>query len=116
MQSERLVRGKKVRCVLAHDHVLLRQGLRRLLEDEPDFEVVAEAGTAAEALRKVAEHRPDVVISDAGIFGREADQAERCWSSSAIEPSNLASCLWTSITSSAAPDEALIERICAHQR
>jgi DNA-binding NarL/FixJ family response regulator len=54
--------------VLAHDHVLLRQGLRRLLEDEPDLEVVSEAGNAAECLRKVYEYRPDVVIADAGTF------------------------------------------------
>jgi DNA-binding NarL/FixJ family response regulator len=69
--------GKKIRCVLAHDHVLLRQGLRRLLEDEPDMEVVAEAGNAAEALQRVFEHRPEVVIAAAGIFGCAADQAER---------------------------------------
>lgn len=69
--------GKKIRCVLAHDHVLLRQGLRRLLEDEPDLQIVAEAGNAAEALQRVFEHRPEVVIADANIFGCTADQVER---------------------------------------
>ena len=69
--------GRKIRCVVAHDHVLLRQGLRRLLEDEPDMEVVAEAGNAAEALQRVFEHRPEVVIADADIFGCAADQAQR---------------------------------------
>jgi two-component system, NarL family, response regulator NreC len=68
---------KKIRCVLLHDHVLLRQGLRRLLEDEPDMEIVAEAGDAAEGLHRVFELRPDVVIADAGIFGCEALLAER---------------------------------------
>jgi len=48
-----------------------------LLEDEPEMEVVAEAGNAAEALRKVFEYRPDVVIADRDIFGCAADQAER---------------------------------------
>ncbi|MGA2099692.1 MAG: response regulator transcription factor [Candidatus Sulfotelmatobacter sp.] len=67
----------KIRCVLAHDHVLLRQGLRRLLEDEPDIEVVAEAGNAAEALRTVFEHRPQVVITDVHIFECEPDQSEQ---------------------------------------
>jgi DNA-binding NarL/FixJ family response regulator len=62
---------------LAHDHVLLRQGLRRLLDDEPGMEVVAEAGNAAEALQRVFEHRPEVVIADADIFGCAADQVER---------------------------------------
>ncbi len=68
---------ERIRCVVAHDHVLLRQGLRRLLEDEPDLEVVAEAGNAAEALQRVFEHRPGVVIAGAGIFECGADQVER---------------------------------------
>ncbi|MGA8619433.1 MAG: response regulator transcription factor [Candidatus Sulfotelmatobacter sp.] len=68
----------KIRCVLAHDHVLLRQGLRRLLEDEPDIDVVSEAGNAAECLRKVYEFRPDVVVADAGTFGLPVSEAELC--------------------------------------
>lgn len=66
----------KIRCVLAHDHVLFREGLRRLLEDEPDIEVVSEAGNAAECLRKVYEFRPDVVVADDGTFGLSASDAE----------------------------------------
>jgi DNA-binding NarL/FixJ family response regulator len=79
MHSQRAgnVGSNKIRCVLAQDHVLLRQGLRRLLEDQPDIEVVADAGNAAEAIQRVFEHRPDVVIADASIFGCSADQAER---------------------------------------
>ncbi|MFZ0137659.1 MAG: response regulator transcription factor [Candidatus Sulfotelmatobacter sp.] len=68
--------GKKIRCLLAHDHVLLRQGLRRLLEDEPDIDVVGEAGNAAECLRKVYELRPDALVADAGTFGLPAAEAE----------------------------------------
>jgi DNA-binding NarL/FixJ family response regulator len=68
--------GRKIRCVLMHDHVLLRQGLRRLLEDEPDIDVVGEAGNAAECLRKVYELRPDVLVADAGTFGLPAAEAE----------------------------------------
>ncbi|MGA9307061.1 MAG: response regulator transcription factor [Candidatus Sulfotelmatobacter sp.] len=68
--------GSKIRCLLAHDHVLLRQGLRRLLEDEPDIDVVGEAGNAAECLRKVYELRPDVLVADAGTFGLAATEAE----------------------------------------
>ncbi len=67
----------KIRCALVHDHVLLREGLRRLLEDEPDMKVVAEAGNAAEALRTVFEHRPQVVITDVHIFECEPDQSEQ---------------------------------------
>lgn len=76
-QQEGNVGRNKIRCVLAHDHVLLRQGLRRLLEDQPDIEVVAEAGNAAEAIQRVFEHRPQVVIADASIFGCEPEQAQR---------------------------------------
>jgi len=67
---------KEIRCLLVHDHVLLRQGLRRLLEDEADMEVVAEAGSGAEALEKVLEHRPAVVIAGAHMFECAADQTE----------------------------------------
>jgi two-component system response regulator NreC len=77
IQREGIFGNQKIRCVLAHDHVLLRQGLRRLLEDESDMDVVAEAGNAAEALQRVFEHRPAVVIVDAAIFGCAADQARR---------------------------------------
>jgi len=70
--------SKRIRCVLVHDHVLLRQGLRRLLDDEPDIEVVSEAGNAAECLRKVYELRPDVVVADAEAFGLSAPEAELC--------------------------------------
>ena len=68
---------KNIRCVIAHDHVLLRQGLRRLLEDEPDIAVVAEAGNAAEALRRVFEHHPEVVIAAAHMFKCDPENSER---------------------------------------
>jgi len=73
---EELFGGKEIRCLLVHDHVLLRQGLRRLLDDEPDMEVVAEAGNAAEALRRAFDYRPEIVITDAHIFECAADQIE----------------------------------------
>ena len=76
-QHEEIFGNKGIRCLLVHDHVLLRQGLRRLLEDEPDISVVAEAGNAAEALQRVYEHRPEVVITDAHIFECAPDQTER---------------------------------------
>jgi len=54
----------------------LRQGLRRLLEDEPDIDVVSEAGNAAECLRKVYELQPDVLVADTETFGLPAAEAE----------------------------------------
>jgi DNA-binding NarL/FixJ family response regulator len=76
-KREEMTGNRKIRCLLVHDHVLLRQGLRRLLADEPDMEVVAEAGNAAEALRKIFEFRPEIVITGAHIFECAPDQIEK---------------------------------------
>jgi two-component system, NarL family, response regulator LiaR len=53
-----------IRIVLADDHVLLRQCLRALLEEEPDLEVVGEANTGHEAVDVVRRKQPDVVLMD----------------------------------------------------
>jgi len=63
----------RIRCLVAHDHALLRQGVRRLLEDEPDLEVIGEACTISELLHGIDAHRPDVVLLDAGMRGCSAD-------------------------------------------
>lgn len=55
--------------VLADDHVVVRSALRILLESEPGFEVVAEAGTADDAVRYVMGHRPNVLILDLNMPG-----------------------------------------------
>jgi DNA-binding NarL/FixJ family response regulator len=68
--------NNRIRCVLVHDHVLLRQGLRSLLDSEDDLAVVAEAGNAAEALQRVCESQPEVVIADAATMGLPAGDAE----------------------------------------
>ena len=72
-----ILADREIRCLLVHDHVLLRQGLRRLLEDESDIHVVAEAANAAEALQTVFEHRPEIVIADPHIFDCAPDQTEQ---------------------------------------
>lgn len=53
-----------VRLLLADDHPAFRAGLRAHLDREPDLEVVAEAGTGAEALALVRQHAPDVLVLD----------------------------------------------------
>lgn len=55
--------------VIADDHVVVRSGLRLLLEAEPDFEVTAEAGDVAGALRSVLAHRPHVLVLDLNMPG-----------------------------------------------
>ena len=59
----------RIRCLIVDGHALVRHGMRRLLEDEPDIEVVEEAGNANEALQKLGLHQPDVVLMDTGIPG-----------------------------------------------
>jgi two-component system, NarL family, response regulator DevR len=54
----------KIRVFLLDDHELVRRGLRDFLSDEQDFEVVGEAGTAAEALEKLGAAAPNVAILD----------------------------------------------------
>ncbi len=53
-----------IRLVLADDHVVLRQGLRALLEDESDMEVVGEADNGCEAVDLVLQTEPDVLLID----------------------------------------------------
>jgi two-component system response regulator NreC len=57
------------KVLLADDHVVVRRGLRLLLDAEPDLTVVAEAGDVPEALRKVAAHRPGVLVLDLNMPG-----------------------------------------------
>ena len=68
---------KRIRCVIADDHILLRDGVRRLLEDAPDFAVVGEAADASEALKLVIEHHPDLVLLDISMPGMSSFEAAR---------------------------------------
>ena len=60
---------EKVTIVLADDHELVRNGIRLVLEAEPDFEVVAEAGDADAAARYVLGHKPSVLVLDLSMPG-----------------------------------------------
>lgn len=53
-----------LKLMLVDDHEVVRMGLRMLLEQVPDVEIVAEAGSAEEAVRLCGLHQPDVVIMD----------------------------------------------------
>jgi two-component system response regulator NreC len=67
-----------IRLLLVDDHAVVRSGLRMLLENEPEMEIVGEAGTAHEAIERVAALAPDVVLMDIGLpdlSGIEATQA-----------------------------------------
>jgi DNA-binding NarL/FixJ family response regulator len=56
-----------VRILLADDHTVVRQGLRKVLEERSDWEVVAEAGDGREAVRQAEELKPDVAIVDVAM-------------------------------------------------
>jgi DNA-binding NarL/FixJ family response regulator len=53
--------------VLGDDHTLVRQGLRKILEEKREWEVVAEAGDGREAVRQALALRPDVMVLDIGM-------------------------------------------------
>ncbi|PYR95004.1 MAG: DNA-binding response regulator [Acidobacteria bacterium] len=56
--------AKRIRVLLADDHALVRQGFRRILEDEPDIVVAGEASGGAEAIELERSLSPDVVVMD----------------------------------------------------
>jgi len=57
----------KLRILLGDDHTLLRQGLRKILQERPDWEVVAEAGDGRDAVRQALAVQPDIAILDIGM-------------------------------------------------
>ena len=59
----------KIRILVADDHTLIRRGIVSLLNAQPDMEVVAEAGDGQEAIQKVSQTPPDIVIMDIGMPG-----------------------------------------------
>jgi DNA-binding NarL/FixJ family response regulator len=64
-----------LRVLLVDDHALVRAGMRSLLQDLPDIEVVAEAGDGAEALAAAERERPDVVLMDIAMKGMNGLEA-----------------------------------------
>ena len=56
-----------LRILLADDHTLVRQGLRKVLEERPEWQVVAEAGDGRDAVRLAEQHKPDVAVLDVAM-------------------------------------------------
>jgi two-component system response regulator DevR len=61
--------NKHLRIIIVDDHEVVRLGLRALLEKQPGFTVVDEAGNAKEAVQKALQHRPEVVVLDIRLPG-----------------------------------------------
>ncbi len=67
----------KIKLLLADDHAVLRAGLKALLNAEPDMLVVAEAADGEEAIRKIQESAPDIVLMDITMPGMGGLEATR---------------------------------------
>ena len=61
--------GPRVRVILADDHTLVRAGIRRILESQPEFEVVAEAADGVAALAAIDRYGADVLVLDLSLPG-----------------------------------------------
>lgn len=66
-----------MRILIADDHVIVREGLRTLLEAQPDIEVVGEAKDGEEAVSKTKETQPDIVLMDITMPGMNGLEATR---------------------------------------
>lgn len=70
-------RATKLRLALADDHTMMRSGLRLLLEREPDFSIVGEAGDGRQAIEIVETQSPDIVIMDVAMPNLNGIEAAR---------------------------------------
>jgi two-component system response regulator NreC len=66
-----------ISLILVDDHEVVRSGLRMLLASDSEMEILAEAGSAAEALDAVKEHKPEVVLMDIGLPDMSGIEATR---------------------------------------
>ena len=74
-ESDEESAAARIKIVLADDHPVVRRGLRMLLDDETDFEVVAEAGDVEEARHYVRGHHPNVLVLDLNMPGGSSLEA-----------------------------------------
>ena len=96
----------KLRLLLVDDHEVVRIGLRALLNRSPDFEVVDEAVSGQEAIRKALMHRPDIVVMDVRLAGMNGIEACREITESAPDVKVI-------ILTSYGDDDTLFEAIAA---
>ena len=106
MSDSEMTTTGTVRVLLVDDHEVVRQGLRTLFEAHDDLEVVAEAGTAAEAVTRAHTFEPDVVVLDVRL--PDGSGVEACRDIRARRP-DTAVLMLTSFSD----DEALFDSIMA---
>jgi two-component system, NarL family, response regulator NreC len=67
----------RVSLLVADDHPIVRTGLRKILEDEPDWQIIAEAGDGRQAVKLAVELKPDIAVLDVGMPGLNGIEATR---------------------------------------
>lgn len=77
---------RRIRLLLVDDQALVRAGVRRVLDADSEFDVVAEAGDADDALARVREHACDVVVLDLNMPGRDGFEVLRAIRASGATP------------------------------
>lgn len=77
MNRDEEQRLRKIRILIADDHAFVREGTRRILEQEPDLEVVAEAGDGEETVKLASKLKPDVAIIDVAMPKVDGIEATR---------------------------------------
>ena len=69
--------GEKIKLLIADDHAILRHGLRRILESQPDMSVVGEAATGMDAVKRAKQLKPDIVIMDVSMPEQDGIESTR---------------------------------------
>lgn len=69
--------GRRLRVLVVDDHRMVREGLVRMIDEAPDFEVVAQAGDGVEAVELAADYRPDVITMDVTMPRLDGVEATR---------------------------------------
>ncbi len=69
--------ANKLTVLLVDDHALVRRGFRRMLEDEPTFQIVGEASDGLEAVKMAQELRPDAIVMDCALPQMNGIEASR---------------------------------------
>jgi len=100
--------GRKIQVFLLDDHEIVRRGVGDLVNAEPDMEVIAEAGTAKEAIAAVERYSPDVAVLDVRLGDGNGNGIEVCREIRSLHPE--VACL---ILTSFADDHALVDAAMA---
>ena len=100
--------GRTIQVFLLDDHEIVRRGVGDLVNSEPDMEVIAEAGTAKDAISAVERYQPDVAVLDVRLGDGNGNGIEVCREIRSLHPE--VACL---ILTSFADDHALVDAAMA---